>query len=105
MSAPATLHTPGPWKLEDFAWTQIVSKPGNGYITRDICRLDASTMAAFEQRANARLIAAAPELLDALQLLLVAHGEQLDLAFEQAQKAIAKATGQPTSAAELGAAL
>ena len=43
--------------------------------------------------ANARLIAAAPELLEALQFVMVAHGEQLDLAFQQAQAAIAKATG------------
>lgn len=95
MSTPAALHTPGPWALEDHAWTSIVSKPGNGYITRNVCRLDASTMAALEQRANARLIAAAPELLDALQFLMVAHGEQLDLAFEQANAVIAKATGVP----------
>lgn len=30
----------------------------------------------------------------ALQHLLVAHGEQLDYAFQQAQDAIAKATGE-----------
>jgi hypothetical protein len=45
-----------------------------------------------EAQANARLIAAAPELLEALQHLMVAHGEQLDYAFQQAQEAIAKAT-------------
>ncbi len=43
---------------------------------------------------NARLIAAAPDLLEALQHLMVAHGEQLDYAFQQAQDAIAKATGE-----------
>jgi hypothetical protein len=42
--------------------------------------------------ANARPIAAAPDLLEALQHLMVAHGEQLDYAFQQAQEAIAKAT-------------
>ncbi len=45
------------------------------------------------EEADARLIAAAPDLLEALQHLMVAHGEQLDYAFQQAQDAIAKATG------------
>jgi hypothetical protein len=49
-----------------------------------------------EAIANARLIAAAPDLLEALQHLMVAHGEQLDYAFQQAQDAIAKATGENT---------
>jgi len=44
--------------------------------------------------ANARLIAAAPELLEALQFVMSAHGEQLDSAFQQAQEAITKATGE-----------
>jgi hypothetical protein len=45
-------------------------------------------------KADATLIAAAPDLLEALQHLMVAHGEQLDYAFQQAQDAIAKATGE-----------
>ena len=44
-------------------------------------------------RSKARLIAAAPELLDALQYVMSATGEQLTDAFEKAEKAIAKATG------------
>lgn len=40
---------------------------------------------------NANLIAAAPDLLEALKYVLTAHGEQLTDAFEQAHKAIAKA--------------
>jgi len=46
------------------------------------------------EEADARLIAAAPDLLEALQHLMAAHGEQLDYAFQQAQDAIAKATGE-----------
>ena len=34
-----------------------------------------------------------PELLEALQFVMAASGEQLSTAFEQAQAAIAKATG------------
>lgn len=49
-----------------------------------------------EDAANARLIAAAPELLDALKGVLTAHGEQLHDAFDAAWKAIAKAEGEPT---------
>jgi predicted urease superfamily metal-dependent hydrolase len=42
---------------------------------------------------DARLMEAAPDLLAALQFVMSAHGEQLSTAFEQAQAAIAKATG------------
>lgn len=47
-----------------------------------------------EVDANAHLIAAAPELLEALQFVMAASGEQLSTAFEQAEAAIAKATGE-----------
>lgn len=39
----------------------------------------------------------APELLEALQYVMSAHGEQLTDAFELAQKAIAKATENETT--------
>ena len=42
---------------------------------------------------DARLIAAAPDLLEALKLVMSASGEQLTSAFEAAQDAITKATG------------
>lgn len=63
-------HTPGPWKLEDAGYKFIISKPGNGYITRDVCRMDSSTMAAFEYEANARLISVAPELFQVCKMFL-----------------------------------
>ena len=63
-------HTPGPWTLEDRGYKFVVSKPGEGYITRDVCRMDASTMSAFDQEANARLIAAAPDLLEACKTIV-----------------------------------
>lgn len=44
--------------------------------------------------ANARLIAAAPALLEALQFVMSATGEQLTTAFEQAQDAIELALGE-----------
>ncbi len=42
----------------------------------------------------ALLCVAAPDLLEALQYVLSAHGEQLTDAFDQAHKAIAKAEGR-----------
>lgn len=55
-------HTPGPWAYQEDSdvYTHIVRGPGN----RFICQLAQTTSAEIE--ANARLIAAAPELLDAL---------------------------------------
>ena len=89
-----TKHTPGPWTLDDRGCKYIVHKPGDGYITRDICRMDSSTMAAFAQEANARLIAAAPDLLNAVLLLLGNPDNRISSAdVNAARAAITKATG------------
>lgn len=85
-------HTPGPWFVAPSGTTvhdkrvwfdEHGARCGD---TPNIC-IDAETPA------NARLIAAAPDLLAALKFVLSAHGEQLDAAFAQAQDAIAKAEG------------
>ena len=100
-----TKHTPGPWKLDDRGYKFIVHKPGDGYITRDICRMDSSTMAAFAQEANARLIVAAPELLEALDRIQDAIQNFIEKGLRptesvmrqwqvDARAAIAKATGE-----------
>ena len=82
-------HTPGPWVFrKDEGWTILA---------------DGESIMGNEQyypwcpwnEADWRLIAAAPEMLEALKLLMTAHGEQLDLAFQTAQEAISKATGAP----------
>lgn len=75
--------TPGPWHV------------ANGVQIRGEREQIAKVwmMRGGEGNANARLIAAAPELLEALQFVMTASGEQLSTAFEQAQAAIAKATG------------
>jgi hypothetical protein len=70
----------------------IYIRGGNERIARVTVPDTAQSIEEYE--ANARLIAAAPDLLEALQHLMVAHGEQLDYAFQQAQDAIAKATGE-----------
>lgn len=69
--------TPGEWTFEDRGYKYILNKPGDGYISRDILRLDGSTMAAFNQKANAKLIALShnmlPALLEAVELLKELH--------------------------------
>ena len=83
-------HTPGPWRLDR---------------ARALIPLDKHTWAEAYggTEANARLIAASPELLDALEAML-SHTAELDpmqgywpekdvSAVKQARAAIAKATG------------
>ena len=88
-------HTPGPWKVKAHSTAVLAGR-------KQICsHVNAASVLPVNMvedqkiaNANARLIAAAPDLLEALQHLMVAHGEQLDYAFQQAQDAIAKATGE-----------
>ena len=98
-------HTPGPWNVVDGRW--ITSDKGDlattvvlGHGRKD------------EMTANARLIAAAPELLVALdqcraalrgvQLGRVLDPVQLDGILGQARAAMAKATGGQASAQDAG---
>lgn len=91
-------HTPGPWMAVG-AW---VEHPDDE--VADICVCDTMLFSQGhfnrseeEECANARLIAAAPELLEALKKLMKdAGGEDLvkwKIAHEAARAAIAKATG------------
>lgn len=104
-----TKHTPGPW-------SQSHRKSGNGYSTTEVYCAAGQTIATLawypvptptgtttSREANARLIAAAPDLLAALQDLFGAelekcmafdgHDDQME-AVERARAAIAKATGE-----------
>jgi DNA repair exonuclease SbcCD ATPase subunit len=56
-----TKHTPGPWNAVELEDGNIVT--GNTRHCGNVCELDLGT----ESEANARLIAAAPELLEALE--------------------------------------
>ena len=63
----AQAATPGPWGVEDVGHKYIVSKSGDGYISREVCKLDGSTMSAFRQKENGPFIAAAnPTTIEAL---------------------------------------
>ena len=85
----STQHTPGPWR--------IGTTPPNGEQTigtqQGLMVAVATTGANTPTEANARLIAAAPDLLEALQNLLKSSCIDGDIAIE-AKAAIAKATGE-----------
>lgn len=101
-------HTPGPWTMDDHqagdCYAYVI--PGSGSILGTICRVDISWDSYGQSIADARLIAAAPDLLEALQALFANMLAQ-DLANEAkrptegefiacmaaANAAIAKATG------------
>jgi len=92
-------HTPGPWEIEDhyhfsYRW---ISGPKHSQLAQVVwCMEDEDRSPECE--ANAHLIAAAPDLLDALCYLLEASSgqgphEQWLAAMDQARAAIEKATG------------
>jgi hypothetical protein len=91
-----TTHTPGPWTYKDDF--ELVVVPKNDPQAEAICEITGNPS---EQFANARLIAAAPDLLKALQKI-VQEGynrfEKGDLdnftgaVIETAEQAIQKAT-------------
>lgn len=98
-------HTPGPWECSDrpngpfwhISSVNSINGPCIGgrqaiASTPATCKKAAPKYAAMF-KANALLISAAPDLLEALQFVMSAHGEQLDTAFAKAQDAILKATG------------
>ena len=104
-NAMQSSFTPGPWTLlpeeADKDYLRIRgTRLGGRYKVANVHHIRFEGVHAVvrerddaETLANARLIAAAPELLAALQFVMTAPGEQLSTAFEQAQAAIAKATG------------
>jgi hypothetical protein len=97
----STQHTPGPWKFG--------SKADSKFYKRNISGADGYHVAAVSSRnehevdANARLIAAAPDLLEALELcqsnisslLASAHPKVYGEWLTVVSAAIAKATGEP----------
>ena len=106
MIREAMKHTPGPWEVADLPHSIVVRTESpnktpygasryaaiGGFDRSDPDQLD-------EALANARLIAAAPDLLKALKWLAVCvkrPGPHMDAvaALEKADAAIAKATGE-----------
>jgi hypothetical protein len=92
-----TQHTPGPWLLDGLTIKGPHPKdPQNRLRIVAQSVFDKGTWV-DEARANARLIAAAPDLLEALRNIVSAslryRLEESDPAVEEARAAIAKATG------------
>jgi hypothetical protein len=107
-------HTKGPWRVDETkalgaygVWTDYATHPGHdgaGYPSQ-VCSMGPTTRSEItrEQRdANARLIAAAPDLLAALRSLYgwkhcmrTVEPDQLEAALAAAMAAIAKAEGGP----------
>lgn len=109
-------HTPGPWTVQDFNADDLQSPsrfegPVVVYAESDCdihpvadCSCNHTCRAADEAQANARLIAAAPDLLEAASALLADvrrryPGEELRCPFMRAlDAAMTKATGEPAAA-------
>jgi len=78
-------HTPGPWEL-----SYLTVKTDDGFYVADC---DKSLLIPPAQMlANARLIAAAPDLLEALEMCVKVAGRKT-VEFDAARAAIAKAKG------------
>ena len=98
-------HTPGPWNVHHHAhlqneqWLSVLHGAWDithNYADRPEVVADAkySAMTDEENLANAHLIAAAPDMLEALENLIKANWpDAIDEAFEQAKSAISKAKG------------
>ena len=90
-------HTPEPWLVETFM------RPNKGEVTQvaafseDGNRILCCVVESFKKIEDSRLIAAAPDLLEALEeIVSAADGDgwnQLDGTLRKARAAIAKATG------------
>lgn len=70
-------HTPGPWNITDICRRPLLVSAGgpHGSWRGMVASIDAGDYARSQEEgiANARLIAAAPQLLEALQALLENH--------------------------------
>ncbi len=89
-------HTPGPWK----AWQRDADKGSNYWLIRTASEKTGleDTLRGYCGEANARLIAAAPDLLEALEGLLECisetRGKDATKAVAKALAVIAKAEGK-----------
>lgn len=86
-------HTPGPWSAEKCrsGFAVYAYKSGEAVVqTED----DEGRYGTIANEANARMIAAAPELLDALRLVLAHDGALTGADWTAIRAAIAKAEGE-----------
>jgi hypothetical protein len=84
-------HTPGPWAILDRAEDSRTHISNGAHI---VCTLGTTrTDGSPNHSPNALLIAAAPEMLDALQAVCDACGDRDTLLIAQCKAALAKAKG------------
>lgn len=90
MSAETAKHTPGPWSLSPGRSTRVdLIDDKNGHAVGEIVWVDA------RKPADARLIAAAPDMLEALEeIMKTIAGCQTEFYYQLARAAIAKAKGK-----------
>jgi hypothetical protein len=103
MTTKQTQHTPGPWRVESAGSESLISSghwAGLATVVTHMREPDAAGRDRFiptdEGEANARLIAAAPELLAALEAIAAipcCHDSMPECPRELAKAAIAKAKG------------
>jgi hypothetical protein len=89
-------HTPGPWGISGKEERDLGTlSPGFLEISsaHDVCWIAKVQIHTPEGEANARLIAAAPELLEALKAVVAIADRSTD-EFDRARAAIAKAEGK-----------
>ena len=92
-------HTPGPWwaKREGFSTIYVEARIEGGLI-QEVAACGPTEAGKEQQEANARLIAAAPELLEALQMCRVempgTRFKKMVFDEQKVAAAIAKATGE-----------
>lgn len=93
-------HTPRPWRLGEYSelYGWEVHRPDESFL---VARVQADTEDHVEGKANARLIAAAPDLLQAAERVLgqYVRGEQIDMG--QLSEAFKKAKGRGAALAAL----
>lgn len=97
-------YTPGPWSVECVSdairvFVRLTRHSGQGTVKVILARLAPPRLPEAETHANARLMAAAPELLEALKFALQSLGDPVDTnmrlaAVIQGNHAIARAEGE-----------
>ena len=90
--------TPGPWVAEKnksywFVAPETGAGDGKPFQVADVCSSEPGHRDGWLQEANARLIAAAPELLEFVTEWLERQGDDNNYMTSKARAAIAKATG------------
>lgn len=93
-----TKFTPGPWFTKREGWSTVyVEARIDGGMIQEVAACGPTDAGQDQQQANARLIAAAPDLYEALESLVdevTNHGEADGAILDSARAALTKARGE-----------